>query len=69
MACAVRSGLLRSKDNCDLKSAGFDTKKEIYKKTPYELTSQLGLVSDWTDERIEERQIIMAKFALKAWPL
>ncbi len=61
--------LLLAKSNSDLKSADFDTKKAIYKDSPYVLTSQIDGVAKWSEQEIEERQRTLAGFALKAWPL
>ncbi len=61
--------LMLLKDNSSLKSAKFSEKASIYKDSPYVLTSQVASVSDWTVERINERQKGLAKFALKAWPI
>ena len=61
--------LLLAKSNSDLRSADFKTKRSIYKKSPYELTRQISTVSEWTEEKIAERQKGLAELALRAWPL
>ena len=61
--------LLLAKQNCDLRSAGFDEKKKVYGDSPYELTSQIANVAKWTHEKIVERQTILANIAVKTWPL
>jgi len=60
--------LLLAKSNSDLRSADFNTKRAIYKKSPYELTRQISTVSEWNEEKIAERQKGLAELALKAWP-
>jgi uncharacterized protein with ParB-like and HNH nuclease domain len=61
--------LMQAKKNSDLKSASFDEKKKVFKDGPYELTSRLASIPEWTHERVVERQALLAKLALKAWPL
>jgi hypothetical protein len=61
--------LMINKENSDLKSAGFSEKSPFYKNSPYELTSQVATVQNWTVENICERQRGLAKFALQAWPI
>jgi hypothetical protein len=61
--------LLLAKSNSDLRSAGFKTKKAIYKDSPYELTRQISTVSDWNESQIVSRQRTLAQLALRAWPL
>jgi Protein of unknown function DUF262/Protein of unknown function (DUF1524) len=61
--------LLLAKSNSDLKSAGFEVKKEIYQNTPYVLTSQIATLDTWGETEIAERQKVLAGFALVAWPI
>jgi len=61
--------LLLAKNNSDLRSDSFPTKKVVYKESPYELTRQISTVSKWTPREIESRQKVIAELALKAWPL
>ncbi|MBI4479079.1 MAG: DUF262 domain-containing protein [Acidobacteria bacterium] len=61
--------LLLAKSNSDLRSADFNTKKSVYKDSPYELTRQIATVSEWTEEQIAKRQKGLAELALRAWPL
>ncbi|MDE0312045.1 MAG: DUF262 domain-containing protein [Caldilineaceae bacterium] len=61
--------LLLAKSNSDLKSASFAEKREVYKKSPYKLTSQIADVPSWTETTIVERQKDLADLALRAWPL
>ena len=60
--------LLLAKNNSDLKSSDFKTKKNIYKDSPYELTRQIATVDDWTEEQITSRQKTLAEYAIRAWP-
>ena len=61
--------LLQAKSNSDLKSADFATKRVVYERTPYVLTSQIAQLSEWGASAIERRQKGLAELALKAWPL
>jgi hypothetical protein len=60
--------LLRASENSDFKSAGFDVKRTAYKNSPYALTSQVGDATEWTVKQIMDRQEVLSKYALKAWP-
>jgi hypothetical protein len=61
--------LLQAKNNSDLRSAPFKTKKKTYAQSPYVLTSQIAKVSDWSPSQIVLRQKGLADLALVAWPL
>ena len=61
--------LLLAKNNSDLKSSDFKTKRAVYKDSPYELTKQIATFPDWSPGRISERQKALAKLALRVWPL
>lgn len=61
--------LLQAKSNSDLKSAPFATKVAVYKDSPYVLTSQVAGEKEWTPERIEARQKVLAKLGTGTWPL
>lgn len=61
--------LLLAKNNSDLRSADFQSKKKLYKDSPYELTRQLSTVSEWDGKQISVRQKGLAELALRAWPL
>lgn len=61
--------LLLARSNSDLRSASFDEKKNVYKETPYVLTSQIATVSEWDEKQIALRQRGLADLALQAWPL
>lgn len=61
--------LLQAKSNSDLRSSDFKTKKAVYKDSPYELTKQIAAESEWDETQIIERQKLLARLALEAWPL
>ena len=61
--------LLLAKNNSDLRSSDFKTKKAAYKGSPYELTRMISKCSSWTKKEIGERQKTLAELALVAWPL
>jgi hypothetical protein len=61
--------LLRYKPNSDLKSKSFIDKIPVYKDCSYALTKQVTTLQDWTIEKIRERQVGLARWALKAWPI
>jgi hypothetical protein len=61
--------LLPKGSNNDLRSANEKTKFAAYRNAPYELTRQISDVEHWTKETIIERQQLLAKLAVKAWPL
>lgn len=61
--------LLPKGSNSDLRSANEETKLAAYKNAPYELTRQISDVEHWTKETIMERQHLLAKLAVQAWPL
>jgi hypothetical protein len=62
--------LLEVKSNSNLKNSDFEMKKKVYKDSAYLLTSQLAKeTGKWTEQRIVERQKILATHALKAWPI
>lgn len=59
--------LLRASENSTLKSAPFSEKKNVFAKSPYALTSQVGQASDWTIKEITDRQTGLSDYALRAW--
>lgn len=61
--------LLHAKGNADLKSLPFSEKKPIYAGSPYELTSQIATLDDWSPDTITARQRKMAEYASQTWPL
>ncbi len=61
--------LMRASDNSDLQSGRFATKKEIYKNSPYVLTSQIGELADWNAAAVAARQTALASLAVSTWPI
>lgn len=61
--------LMLAKSNSDLKSADFETKKAVFKNSPYVLTTQIASAAQWDEATISERQRSLSILALKAWPL
>jgi hypothetical protein len=60
--------LMLAKDNADLKSASFETKRAVYARSPYVLTSALAEYPAWGVAEIIARQKQLADLAVKAWP-
>lgn len=61
--------LLQAVNNADLRSAGFRQKIDVYKESPYILTSQIAELDNWTPDTISERQRVLAGLAVKTWPV
>jgi len=61
--------LLRAAANSDLRSASFDEKKKVFAKTPYQITTMIADHDVWGPDEIEERQKVLADFAVDTWPL
>jgi hypothetical protein len=61
--------LLLAKANSDLKSAPFVEKVKIYATSPYEITQQVAQASAWNPVAIANRQRVLAKLAVKTWPI
>ena len=61
--------LLKTRLNSELKSSGFDTKKLHLADSDFVLTSLVAEKAIWGVDEIEERQKVLAKLAVKAWPL
>jgi hypothetical protein len=61
--------LLLAKTNSDLKSSKFETKRAVYRESPYELTRMVAQKAHWTKDEIVARQRTLGEYALKAWPL
>lgn len=61
--------LLQAKTNSNLKSGPFSEKKPILAASPYELTRQIGTVSEWNVEAIATRQASLARLAVQTWPM
>jgi len=59
--------LLLAKSNSDLRSSDFETKKNVYKDSPYVLTKEISSVQEWNPVKIAERQKVLAQLALRVW--
>jgi len=55
--------------NRDCENAPFDEKKKEYKKSKYELTTELNEIKDWTDKEIGDRQDLLAQRAKDVWAI
>jgi len=55
--------------NRQASNAPFDDKKAIYAQSRIEITRSLADFPDWTPERIQERQNLLAEKAVRVWPL
>jgi len=61
--------LMLARNNSDLRSSNFRTKKAVYRTSPYELTRMISKYPSWTKNEIGVRQKILSDLALQAWPL
>ena len=61
--------LLQARENSSAKSASFEGKLPIYKKSEYALTSHIADHDGWTPATINARQEKLAEIALKTWPV
>src|SRR3546814_19080422 len=60
--------LLQRTPNSNLKSGSFETKRAALAAAPSVLSSSIAESADWTEETIAERQRLLPKIAVKAWP-
>lgn len=61
--------LIRKSQNTNIQNLSFSAKQPILAQSPYNLTSQIGQVTDWTAVEIGQRQRCLAALALKTWPI
>lgn len=61
--------LLTKSGNNSLGSKSFAEKKDTIASAGLELTKSIAAKEDWGPAEIDERQAIMAKLAVKAWPV
>ncbi len=61
--------LLQADKNNKIGNTKFSEKQEVYRKSTFLLTSQLGSLEKWDIESIDNRQKIMADLAVKTWPI
>ena len=61
--------LLNAKQNVDLGNKPFAEKRDVYKKSPFILTSEVGKAKKWGPDQIEKRQDQLSKLAPTVWPI
>lgn len=61
--------LLTGSVNSRIGNVGFDAKRKALADSEFSLTNQTSKGTDWGEKEIAERQISLAKIAIKAWPL
>jgi hypothetical protein len=61
--------LLRASKNRGIGNEPFGTKRKVYEESSYAITNEIAKYADWSIDRIRERQKMMAKIAVKTWPL
>ena len=61
--------ILSNKLNSNIGNSSFDIKKDIYKKSSFELTKELSEYSAWNTDTISQRQETLADLALKTWKI
>jgi len=61
--------LMQAKDNSIIGNVAFDQKEPILAASPYAFTSMVGKYSKWGTVEIEDRQRILAEWAVKTWPI
>ena len=60
---------MSSKLNSDAGNDTFASKKAHFAKSSFELTRQIAQESKWTAKEIANRQDVLAKLAVKTWPV
>jgi len=60
--------LLAGSVNSSIGNVGLDAKRKALADSPFTLTSQTSTASNWGEKEIGERQVLLAKLAIKAWP-
>jgi hypothetical protein len=61
--------LLQADINTEIDKHDFLTKREAYKKSTFQLTSQVGELAEWGVKEIEQRQKGLAIIAVKTWKI
>jgi len=61
--------LLKERMNSKLRSAPFEKKLTVYKKSELKLTKEVAAKKIWDKDAIERRQQKLAELALATWPL
>lgn len=60
--------LLAGSVNSSIGNVGLNAKRQALADSPFTLTSQASSATDWGEKEIGERQVALAKLAIKAWP-
>lgn len=60
--------ILQARNNSIIGNSAFDVKKPILLDSPFILTSEVALFTQWGVAEIEHRQQKLAKLAVKTWP-
>lgn len=50
-------------------NSSFDTKKEIYKESSFELTKEVSEYNTWNTDTIFQRQEALSELALQTWKI
>ena len=61
--------LLQAELNPKIDRQDFETKKKAYKKSSIELTSHVASAKKWGVKQIEDRQKVLASYAVKTWKI
>jgi hypothetical protein len=61
--------LLQADLNAKIDRHDFDTKKKAYKKSSIQLTSHVASAKKWGIKQIEDRQKVLAAYAVKTWKI
>jgi hypothetical protein len=61
--------LLNARKNSKIGAVGFLEKRETFKTTPFSLTNMIAQSDKWGAEEVAARQALLAKLAVKTWPL
>ncbi|NMC60317.1 MAG: DUF262 domain-containing protein [Candidatus Methanofastidiosa archaeon] len=61
--------LMKTKENNDFKSSKFSDKKTKYAESELWITNSLCEYDDWTMQKINERQSLLAELAVNTWSL
>jgi len=61
--------LLTADKNVRIGNESFAVKKTVYKTSTFVLTNQIAGMDDWGVEEIEKRQEVLARLAVRTWPL
>jgi hypothetical protein len=61
--------LIKSNQNRDLGNLPFVEKREVYARSGYDLTKQVGAYETWTLDEIRDRQAKLAALAIKTWSM